>query len=100
MQYTIIALGVVLAVLIISLGEPGPACENTRSGAAATSRLCEHKPARGAVRAHRVMSGRQAPDPDPAQSRAKKKTSWVAIGCGKLRLWRLRWLWCAAASCG
>ncbi len=82
MQYTIIALGVVLAVLIISLGRAWTRrarnteerCRRDIAALRSTSR------ARGAVRAHQGDVWSAGADPDPAQSRAKKKTSWVAIG--------------------
>ena len=82
MQYTIIALGVALAVLAISLGRAWTRRarnteERCRRDIAALRRTSR---ARGAVRAHQRDVWLAGTDPEPVGSRAKKKTAWVAIG--------------------
>lgn len=82
MQYTIIALGVALAVLAISVGRAWSRRARTteegcRRDIAALRRTSR---ARGAARAHQRDVWLAGTDPEPVGSRAKKKVAWAAIG--------------------
>jgi hypothetical protein len=83
MQYTIIALGVTLAVLGMSLWW----ARNRRASQESAEARCRRDIAALRRTSHSRSPGFSADDiwsagaePDPAQSRAKKSVSWLAIG--------------------
>ena len=81
MQFTIIALGVALAVLVVSMC--WIRCRNQKDPQARCRR--DIQALRRTSQPRSKVSGSDdiwsaGADPDPAQSRAKKTVAWVAVG--------------------
>jgi hypothetical protein len=95
MQFTIIALGVALAVLVMSLWRARTRGANREHLEARCRRDIQvlrrtSQSRNGAHRSDDVWS--PGADADPAQSRAKKAVAWGGHRLGGRRLWRLWWL--------